>query len=247
MQNSLKGPSFHLYEEFCSGHPEALDVIRKVQSLPEWDMFERRCAVVAADELSDERVKGTAPVHVRRHSTDDPKAARDLPRISKLTMRDFLIKPVQRICRYPLILQQLQSDNVPSSPTSSSRIYGENITSQALEAMKIVAAKVDEARRKTDIATKTRLIVERVSEEVNYLPPYFDFLCLPLRRNYLPFTQWGIVYWQGPWMLSIITKFMHRSPLLSRLNTLGRLFIWDGYSWSKFPRTRFTSLDTGFL
>ncbi|PVF99988.1 hypothetical protein CPB86DRAFT_702154 [Serendipita vermifera] len=180
--------SFHLYESFCAGHSQALDLIRQVRGLPEWDMYEKRCAVIVADERANVNTLITpdpnsreaseqsgTPAATRRHSTDiAPKESISLPHVSKLTMQDFLIKPIQRICRYPLILTQLQQGekSLPSSPTSTGASHWHSGTSlemaaeaQALEAMRQVAAKVDDARRRTDIAIKTRLISERVPEQ----------------------------------------------------------------------------------
>jgi RhoGEF domain len=154
-------------------------------------MYEKRCAVIVADERANaDAVKspevydmtptmgGTSPPTTsRRHSTDvSPNLTVDLPRTSKLTMRDFLIMPIQRICRYPLMLRQLQLNgglaSPPASPTlntsaiASTSTLGINMEAQALDAMKQVAAKVDEARRRTDVAIKSRLIVERISDQV---------------------------------------------------------------------------------
>jgi hypothetical protein len=154
-------------------------------------MYEKRCAVIVADERANaDAVKSpdiydTTPTigaaspstTSRRHSTDvSPNLAIDLPRTSKLTMRDILIMPIQRICRYPLMLRQLQLNgslsSPPASPTlnafaiASTSTLGTSLEAQALDAMKQVAAKVDEARRRTDVAIKSRLIVERISDQV---------------------------------------------------------------------------------
>ncbi|KAG8799369.1 hypothetical protein FRC17_007150, partial [Serendipita sp. 399] len=174
--------SFQLYEAFCAGHSHALDLIRQLQTQPEWDMYEKRCAVIVADECANgDKIKSpelapprrpASPLSSRRHSTDVAPTASILPKTSKFTMSDFLIKPIQRICRYPLMLAQLLvpgSSPVPvavvSSPFSSvGAMPTQGFEVQALDVMKQVAAKVDEARKKADVAVKSKLLSERVSD-----------------------------------------------------------------------------------
>ncbi|KAG8825569.1 hypothetical protein FRC19_011101 [Serendipita sp. 401] len=177
--------SFQLYEAFCAGHSHALDLIRQVQTLPEWDMYEKRCAVIVADksaqgvEIKSPVMKPTpaptnrpsTPFASRRYSTDvAPVALISLPKTSKLTLCDFLIKPIQRICRYPLMLGQLLVPGptpVPIVPTpfsSAGAMPNSGFEVQALEVMKQVAARVDEARKKADVAIRSKLVIERVSD-----------------------------------------------------------------------------------
>lgn len=114
-------------------------------------MYEKRCAVLVAGSVQD-----TPASPIRRHSADildDYAAVQGNPAASRLTLRDFLIKPVQRICRYPMLLAQLLDD--PEDEVQNDAV------SRALKAMKDVASLVDEARRQKDIATKSKLIIER--------------------------------------------------------------------------------------
>jgi hypothetical protein len=121
-------------------------------------MYEKRCAVIVAGAFEE-----TSASHTRRHSADILAAIQGNPTVSRLTLCDFLIKPVQRVCRYPMLLAQLLK-----SPEDELQ---EGVVSRALKAMKDVAALVDEARRQKDIATKSKLIIERTdTAQVCHLP-----------------------------------------------------------------------------
>ena len=221
----FQAPGFDLYQSFCSRHPEAFDLVRKVQQeFPsEWDTFEQKCTTVASemrtdtslqfdmdreaggdDAVDDTPSESDLLARKRRHSLSSLHALshqQSLSRVrsnanlkapvlnasesghsdfgqtgrkSKLVFIDYLIKPVQRICRYPLLLDQLQDHprSVGSSrkPSSASNVESGtpdvevNVVQSALITMRAVASSVDEARRRQDLAVKSLLIVSRISQ-----------------------------------------------------------------------------------
>ena len=160
----------------------------------EWEAFELRCASLAGDIQSqgvpddlipcaDSR-KQLLDLCIRRYSlsslealsTDNPKvptlsasesghADRDAgTRRPRLMFMDYMIKPVQRVCRYPLLFDQLQDttgqQKFSDRPSSTPR----DTVKAALWAMRTVASLVDEARRQQDLLTKSAQIVSRITQ-----------------------------------------------------------------------------------
>jgi hypothetical protein len=83
----------------------------------------------------------------------------------KIAMADYMIKPVQRICKYPLLLDQLLPSKALrdlSRNGSSNPSTGIDVVESAARAMRHVAASVDAARERQSIATQSSLIFSRI-------------------------------------------------------------------------------------
>ncbi|KAF8557013.1 Dbl homology domain-containing protein [Imleria badia] len=166
----------------------------------EWDAFELRCAALAAEMhlqdvaedviLSSESGNHFWDLSKRRHSlssldalsSENPKAPilsasesghtdRDTSsRRSRLMFMDYMIKPVQRVCRYPLLFDQLQERTRPQrfsdglNESSSMPRDSQDTVKTALWTMRTVASLVDEARRQQDLIAKSVQIVSRITQ-----------------------------------------------------------------------------------
>ncbi|KAF9268139.1 Dbl homology domain-containing protein [Marasmius fiardii PR-910] len=186
---AIESSRFNVYQTFCAGHPEALDVLRRVQQLypVEWDSFEQRCGDAISEQrfghdhpppestdmdlitskkqrrMSIPTVDQTVRTLTGRTSTQSiafPKDTQTDPKRPRLFFMDYLIKPVQRICKYPLLLDQLKTGRSP--PTIGLADINVVVESAAL-AMRHVAGEVDEACRKQDVAARSLLIISRTS------------------------------------------------------------------------------------
>lgn len=120
------------YKPFCSTHAEAMDIVKSLSNgfRSEWDAFEQQCM----EQLSQRKSPST-----------------------RLHLADFLIKPVQRVCKYHILLSKLQK-NVPASAAS-------NVVrkiQEALEKLKAVAAAVDEAQQQRALEIATVKIALRI-------------------------------------------------------------------------------------
>jgi RhoGEF domain len=165
---------FNSYEAFCSGHPEALDIVRKVQQQNpvEWDAFEQRAASLISDGLypqkCDMQQPGVACFSDMTHGIKEKNA-----NLRHLSFMDYLIKPVQRVCKYPLLLAQLKSANhtnlanntTTTGPASNRGTFRSNvdvIVESAVQAMRHAANAVDEARHRQDMFVQSSLIASRI-------------------------------------------------------------------------------------
>lgn len=89
--------------------------------------------------------------------------------------RDFLIKPIQRLCLYPLVLQTL----LKYTPD-----VGMSELASAVAAMRRVADDVDEAGRRREQALMADLIVSRV--EGHYVSIHYPNQPNPLGLTIFP-------------------------------------------------------------
>lgn len=161
----------------------------------EWEAFEQKCGasvyvMLNGHASSDDNPSLAAAVEnklnpkSRRNSTTSIDGAaryvrsrsnsfakdRELPadnsrNRSRLTFMDYLIKPVQRICKYPLLLDQLKTSKAllgTSQLRALGRSEGNVAVESAAQAMRHVASAVDEARRKQDVVVRSALIASRI-------------------------------------------------------------------------------------
>lgn len=83
-------------------------------------------------------------------------ASLNVPTSKPLAFRDLLIKPIQRVCRYPLLLAQLRLPTSVNNSGVSERLE------RAITATRLVAESVDEAQERREVVAKSSLIVERL-------------------------------------------------------------------------------------
>lgn len=161
----FQADDFASYEEYCAGHDEALLVIRQVESTPEWISYERRCSNLARSRTRQTLTRllssptasyaGRLPLPSATAPTTPISTSFPDDVSSRLMLRDLLIKPVQRICRYPLVLASLLGSQLP-------REGGGGELERALGGMKEVAQGVDEATRRKAAKGRTDVIIERM-------------------------------------------------------------------------------------
>ncbi|KAI8053911.1 Dbl homology domain-containing protein [Syncephalis plumigaleata] len=120
---------FRSYVEYCSGHDKTLRVLVQLAENTKWRAFNEACK---------ERL------HSQKQET-------------RLTIHDYLIKPVQRLCQYPIIMREIMS------------FYEEGTREHrdlrnAIDMLRNVATSVDDAKHMEEARQRTQLFLSRVDE-----------------------------------------------------------------------------------
>ncbi|KAJ6157890.1 hypothetical protein N7470_005482 [Penicillium chermesinum] len=113
--------SFSTYERFCSNYEllnQDINLLRR--SVPDWSTYDQ-----GIEALS----KSVASTATRKQEEN-----------KSMSMNDLMIKPIQRICRYPLILQELMKTTPVSDSPSAHEAIG-----QILENLRILVARINSA------------------------------------------------------------------------------------------------------
>lgn len=153
-------PRFAVYNEFCARHKEALAHIDTLESRTnEWEQFRQRSAEAAERYVPRADAQGAPPSEVGR----SPRAVTQ----RRLLFRDFFIKPIQRVCLYPILLQTIQKN----SPN-----VGQEELAHAIELMRQVTLAVDRASKQRESALLTEMIGSRLEYTTALSPSLFNSL-----------------------------------------------------------------------
>ncbi|KAF9813567.1 hypothetical protein IEO21_05499 [Rhodonia placenta] len=108
----------------------------------------------------------------REHSSSSSGHGHRTAQAPRLKFLDYLIKPVQRICRYPLLIDQLRTKrqrtlstgNLPSrtDSTTPNAEMGLDVAERASEAMRVVVSLVDRASEMQAQIIRSALIASRM-------------------------------------------------------------------------------------
>lgn len=156
-----------MYDKYCSGAAAAMNIIRNVQHRPEWTAFEKRCRIVIATRSNTTLQQVLAEDNPNfQPSLMPPPTVSTMP--SRLMLRDLLILPVQRICRYPLVLSALLSSATPPSPLRegffsfhSELDVGVDV-GRAMAVMQNSASRANVANQRSTILARTATIAGRL-------------------------------------------------------------------------------------
>ncbi|WRT63185.1 uncharacterized protein IL334_000088 [Kwoniella shivajii] len=161
---------FGLYREYCAESIIATTLVRHISDRVDYEGFEKRCQIIGAAQ----------PFTTLKDLLDESGSSGSHNR-SRLHFKDYLITPIQRICRYPLLLGQLLDAAGPTSPEAEQEYSEEGYDvgvdiERALGAMRGVAEEADEARRLKDAEVKSATVLERLDPHPNLTPSFIRSL-----------------------------------------------------------------------
>ncbi|XP_028668221.2 phosphatidylinositol 3,4,5-trisphosphate-dependent Rac exchanger 1 protein [Erpetoichthys calabaricus] len=104
---------FCVYEEYCSNHEKALRLLMELNKIPNVRTFLLHCMLLGGKKTTDVPLEG------------------------------YLLSPIQRICKYPLLLKELLKRTPRNHPDHSA-------VEEALQAMKMVCSNINETKRRME-------------------------------------------------------------------------------------------------
>ncbi|KAI1804093.1 Dbl homology domain-containing protein [Daldinia bambusicola] len=132
---------FFIYEEYGAKYEMMIkDVASAHRTLPEWEMYQKGLEALAAS------------LGATNHHLDHSRKS--------LTIGDLLVKPIQRICRYPLLFAELLK-YTPVCDCPNSHMEIENVLIRLREATAEINRAADDPRMKTTIE-QTWLLQDRL-------------------------------------------------------------------------------------
>ncbi|KAI9275350.1 hypothetical protein BY458DRAFT_546317 [Sporodiniella umbellata] len=123
---------FSLYKQYCEMHSEAWSLVSVYRNRSEWANFIKEC------------------------STQDTTEDDSLPNQHKrLHFEDYLIKPIQRICRYQLLIKEIARYTSTHSPEY-------DLWTALLSEMQDIVLEVDNLKFQRDMKERTDRFIERL-------------------------------------------------------------------------------------
>ncbi|KAI9015809.1 hypothetical protein CLU79DRAFT_333252 [Phycomyces nitens] len=151
---------FMVYAYYCDMHAEALALYADYRTRPEWTMFLKKCS--------------PADRPLAQGNSESSKITTTIPgSVKPLHFEDYLIKPVQRICRYPLLLKDLVRYTSPHADEYT-------LLNDALTAIQNTVGEIDYRKYTRDSKERTELFVQRLENDKRidkqFLPKLGNFM-----------------------------------------------------------------------
>ncbi|KAI8388809.1 uncharacterized protein BYT42DRAFT_561317 [Radiomyces spectabilis] len=140
------GEHFMVYTHYCDLHDEAWSLCAEYRGRPEWTSFIRECMPTENQNYTSPSVQSGQGSETTTFGGTGNK---------RLHFEDYLIKPVQRICRYQLLLKEI----IHHTPEDADE---REPLDQALEIMQSIVAEIDERKHIRDTTLRTDRFIQRL-------------------------------------------------------------------------------------
>ncbi|ORZ00570.1 hypothetical protein BCR43DRAFT_146463 [Syncephalastrum racemosum] len=145
------GADFMLYLPYCDLHGEAWALCEKYRDRPEWSAFTKECSTLITKRRATSSTINTSSTLDNTPSSPSPFTSS----VQRLQFEDYLIKPVQRVCRYELLLREILR-------YTDSDTQGTSELTAALDLMRSVVSEIDTVKYERDIKERTDRFVQRL-------------------------------------------------------------------------------------
>ncbi|KAI9278545.1 hypothetical protein BDA99DRAFT_492474 [Phascolomyces articulosus] len=161
------GDHFIMYTQYCDLHDEAWALCEEYRDRPEWSQFTKESmALITTTDGSTVVPVATSSVVSGSIMMDQPSSMshQQQPQLAssvssspigkKLQFEDYLIKPVQRICRYQLLLKEI----IRYTPNDTQSY---TLLTNAMHLIRETVAEIDRLKNVKDISKRTERFVQR--------------------------------------------------------------------------------------
>ncbi|GAN04811.1 phosphatidylinositol 3,4,5-trisphosphate-dependent Rac exchanger 1 protein-like [Mucor ambiguus] len=141
---------FSLYKHYCDLHAEAWALLSEYRDRPEWACFLKDCTILDSYSI---------PLNLNTLSTTaytTPTApVEQQQQAKKLHFEDYLIKPVQRICRYQLLIKEIIRYTSPHTAEY-------DLWNSVLAEMQDIVGEIDDLKFQREMKERTDRFIERL-------------------------------------------------------------------------------------
>ncbi|EIE78977.1 hypothetical protein RO3G_03682 [Rhizopus delemar RA 99-880] len=120
--------NFSLYKQYCDKHTEAWSLLSIYRNRSEWAQFTKECV---SQDIGEER---------------------------RLHFEDYLIKPVQRICRYQLLIKEIIRYTARETPEY-------DLWEAVLNEMQEIVTEIDDLKFQRDMKERTDRFIKRLDDD----------------------------------------------------------------------------------
>ncbi|KAI8644125.1 hypothetical protein BD408DRAFT_363593 [Parasitella parasitica] len=139
---------FSLYKHYCDLHAEAWALTSEYRDRPEWACFLKDCTIKDSYSI---------PLNLNILATA-AAAEEQQQQQKKLHFEDYLIKPVQRICRYQLLIKEIVRYTSPQTAEY-------DLWSSALSELQEIVNDIDDMKLQREMKERTERFIERLDDD----------------------------------------------------------------------------------